>query len=345
MTNFLLFRCLLKNKSVLATRWINTLLLATAMLIAGNGKAQLYWNTNGLTNTITATNWGLVAGGPFTTAWSASSNIVFTTNSLISYAATNPAVGNVSVTAGTTTWTGAGTYSTGAVIRTFDIAGGAILTWSGQNVSVVPGTGFIKNGAGTWNIGAQANNYPGGFTMNAGTFTFTGNNAFGSGALTINGGVVTPASAAARTIANNITIGGNFQVGGTAGTGNVTFNGTVALGAATRIITIGNTGTYTFGGIISGGAGSGLTVATASTGRIVLSNAGNTYSGPTTINSGILQAGVANSLPATTALSLANTAGAQFLLNNFNTIVGSIAGGGATGGNIVLGTGGLTTGA
>lgn len=346
MTNFLLSRCLLKNRAVFAKGRMYLLLMAGMFMTFAKTTAQQYWNTNGTGALITASNWGPL-GGPYTNAYVAGTPIVFTANSAITYVS-GTVVNNISVTAGTTTWTGAGTFTTGGAVRTVDIAAGATLTWNAQNVSVLGGNGFIKNGAGRWNIGTQANNYPAGFTMNAGIVTMNSNVPFGNGTLTINGGTITPVNATARTFTNAITLGGNFQLGDivnvAAGTGNMTFNGAVNVGGATRTITIGAAGTYTFSGIISGGAGAGLTVATASTGRIVLSNAGNTYSGATTVNSGILQAGIANSLPATTALVLANTAGAQYLLNNFNTTVGSIAGGGGTGGNIVLGTGGLTTG-
>gem|GEM_PF-3394760 len=335
MTNFLLSRSL---KFILVS--------AIAIMAGTFTHAQQYWNTGGGGPLITASNWGPL-GGPYTNAYVAGTPIVFTVNSAITYV-TGTQVNNITVTGGTTTWTGAGTFTTGGAVRTVNIAAGSVLTWNGQNVSAVAGNGFIKSGAGICNIGTQAGNYPSGFTMNAGILTMAGNAAFGTGTLTINGGTITPVNSTARTFTNAVTVGGNFQLGDivnvAAGTGNMSFSGAVGLGAATRTITIGAAGTYTFSGVISGGAGSGISVATLSTGRIVLSNAANTYSGPTTVNSGILQAGIANSLPTTTALSLANTASAQFLLNNFNTTVGSIAGGGGTGGNIVLGTGALSTG-
>src|SRR5690606_35578902 len=70
----------------------------------------------------------------------------------------------------------------------------------------------------------------------------------------------------------------------------------------------------------------------------------NTYTGTTTINGGILTAGVANALGTSTAVTLANTAGAGLDLNNFDQTIGSLAGGGTTGGNVTLGSGTLTTG-
>ncbi|HOZ79381.1 MAG TPA: autotransporter-associated beta strand repeat-containing protein, partial [Ferruginibacter sp.] len=326
-------------------RFLHLLLLVAGIFVAGNGKAQLYWNNNTTPANLTSANWGTLPGGPFTTAWTGGSNIVFTANSTVQCTAA-PVVGNVTVTGGNVAWTGFGNYSTSAAIRTMDIAGGSTLTWTGQAVTVVAGTGFNKTGAGTWNLGTLQSNYPGGFTLGAGIVLFAGNtNAFGTGALTINGGVIGNNSGGLRTISNSaINIGGNFQLGTATGASNISFVGNINLGAATRTITIGSAAIDTLRGIISGGAGSGLTIASISTGRIVLGNSGNIYSGATTINSGLLYAGIANSLPATTALVFANTAGAQFLLNNFNTTVGSIAGGGVTGGNIVLGSGALSTG-
>lgn len=342
MFKFLLSRCFTKSKCLIDMRFLHMLLMVAGIFVANAGRAQLYWNNNGLNANITAINWGLAAGGPFTTGWTPGSNIVFTANSSITCTAA-PSVGNVTLTAGNTAWAGSGNYATGGVVRTMDIAGGSTLTWTGQAVTVLAGTGFNKTGTGTWNLGTLASNYPGGFTLTAGTILFAGvNTAFGTGTLTINGGVIANNSVGARTIANaNVVIGGNFQIGNATGANSITISGAVNLGGAARTITIGSANSHTISGAISNG---GLSIATASTGRIILTNAGNTYAAGTSINSGILQAGVANSLPTTTALSLANTAGAQFLLNNFNTTVGSIAGGGVTGGNIVLGTGALSTG-
>lgn len=255
--------------------------------------AQLYWNTNGVSNTLTATNWGTVPAGPFTTAWTNGSNINFTANSLITNV-TNIPVGNFTITnASTVTWTAAGTYSTGAGIRTFDIGAGSTLTWNGQTISTAAGTGFIKNGTGVWNIGAQGNAYTGGFTLNAGTIVLGGANAIGTGAFTVNGGIICPNNATARTPnVSGTTIGGDFQFGDAvnfaAATGNLTFANAISLGAATRTITIGGAGTYTLGGVVSGSGTAGLTVNSISTGILNLTNV-NTYPGTTTVNSGELR--------------------------------------------------------
>jgi autotransporter-associated beta strand protein len=75
----------------------------------------------------------------------------------------------------------------------------------------------------------------------------------------------------------------------------------------------------------------------------------NTYTGPTVINAGSLVAGVAaaggpGAFGLNSAVSLANVSGATLNLNGFSTQIGSLAGGGATGGNVTLGSGSLTLG-
>jgi autotransporter-associated beta strand protein len=159
--------------------------------------------------------------------------------------------------------------------------------------------GFIKSGAGTWNIGAasayNAANF--GFTLNQGTVIVTGNNSFGgaNSVLTINGGTIQ--ASGGQTFANSsIVVGGDFTL---TGTGNSLFSGTVDLGSATRTITNSITsGSRQFTGVIGNSSGTaGLTHAGSAT--TTLTNA-NTYNGITTISAGTLQltgSGSINSSP------------------------------------------------
>ena len=260
-------------------------LLVLAMLVIGKTWGQLYWNTNGTSASWTSANWSTSSSGLFNSSWIDNSDIIFTENSTITYVSLTP-IGNITVSDGKSiTIIQDGTLSTNKTIRTFNIGSGSTLIWSGQSVSTTSGTGFIKNGTGIWNIGAQANEYNGGFTLNNGTVIVTGGKSFGgaNSLLSINGGTINITGG--TTHSNNIIIGGDFTFTGTATT---TFSGYVNIGAATRSITNSITsGSRIFSGIISGGSGSGLTFNGSSPYPISLAGK-NTYDGLTTINGGIL---------------------------------------------------------
>jgi hypothetical protein len=181
---------------------------------------QLYWNTNGSTATWTAANWGTSASGPFLTGYTANTAVVFSADSTLTFATI--AIGNVTVNDGVTvTVTQAGTMTSTNQIRTFDIGGGGLLTWTSQSLSANSTAGFIKNGEGTWNLGAltYTTAMTGGFTLNAGTVIVSGAKALGSGALNINGGTI-QSSSTLTFLSASVNIGGNFIF---TGTGNNTF--------------------------------------------------------------------------------------------------------------------------
>jgi autotransporter-associated beta strand protein len=111
-------------------------------------------------------------------------------------------------------------------------------------------------------------------------------------------------------------------------------------------ITVNNTATnYAIKTVIVGTGG----ITKSGTG-ILTNTAANTYSGPTVINGGVVQAGVASvgnvsgALGNNSAVSLANDASAALNITGFNTQLGSLTGGGTTGGNVILGTQTLTVG-
>lgn len=143
------------------------------------------------------------------------------------------------------------------------------------------GTGgtLIKNGTGTLTLTA-ANTYTGGTTVNTGTVqlgtagtaaTLNTNSTIGVN----NGGVFQVVNAGAAlygvTIANNMTNG----VGGV---------GTVNLNSANlNLLT----------GTLTDGAAGQLGLTQSGSGTTIITNTGNTYSGPTTITGGMLQIGTA----------------------------------------------------
>jgi autotransporter-associated beta strand protein len=190
---------------------------------------------------------------------------------------------------------------------------------NGQNVTFA--TGLTSAGGSLTKLGAStltltgANTYTGGTTVTAGTLQAGATNTF--------------APSSAFTVASGATLnlaGFNQSIGSLAGAGSV------VLGSAT--LTTGNDNTSTtFSGTISGtGAltkiGTGTTVLTAT----------NTYSGPTSVNAGALQAGATNAFAPSSAFTVAS--GATLNLAGFNQSIGSLAGAGS----VVLGSATLTTG-
>jgi len=174
----------------------------------------------------------------------------------------------------------------------------------------------------------------GGFTISTGTITLA--NTGGSGGGTISGSAL-------------LTLGGDVTVsysGSGSSTGSVISCPVALTNATIRTFTVSDDGSVdddlTISGIIS--TTGGLTLGAGGGGTLLLSGV-NTYTGATTINSGTLQAGVAtNSFGSGSNITLANTAGATLNITGFNTTIGSLAGGGTTGGNIVLGGATLTFG-
>jgi len=124
-------------------------------------------------------------------------------------------------------------------------------------------------------------------------------------------------------------------------TGTTTVNLTTTLSPTS--ITVNNSSKdYTFTGSGSVSNSTGLTK--NGSGTLTLSNTGtNTFTGPVAINAGTVRiAGGANLLPTNAAVTLADDPSAVLDLNNNNQMLGSLSGGGATGGNVTLGTGTLT---
>jgi fibronectin-binding autotransporter adhesin len=214
---------------------------------------------------------------------------------------------------------------------------------SGQTVTV--NSGATLDLATAWVIGnGQANQV----VVNGGTLKFSMDNYLSR--ITLNGGTITATGGiyAWRTgnygdglitvlaNSNSSVIQGSLVMVKTAAATKTTFD--VADGAATDDLVMSANILDHPGGY------EGMELIKTGAGKMVLSGAG-TYAGPTTINGGMLQlSGGNNRLPTATALTLANVAGVILDLNSLNQTIGSLSGGGATGGNITLGSGTLTVG-
>ncbi|MEY3898596.1 MAG: toxins and related Ca2+-binding domain, partial [Verrucomicrobiota bacterium] len=151
------------------------------------------------------------------------------------------------------------------------------------------------------------------------SFNFLGGGALGSG------GVVSIAPGASLQIGNGGATG-NLIAGQ-----NVTNNGTLSFNRSNAV---------TFGSIISG------TGSLEQQGADVLTlTAANTYTGATTVSTGTLKAGIlTNAFGSNSAVTLADAAAASLDITDFDTTIGSLAGGGSSGGNVTLGSATLTTG-
>ncbi len=200
-------------------------------------------------------------------------------------------------------------------------------------------------------------------TVKATTLTLvdltTANHSFSNSSATVTlntGGTLTAATIApGASQAGTITRTFNFN-GGTLGnisTGNLAIN---AFGGTTPSFVLGASGTPTFdittgrtGAVNQAMSGAG-SLTKIGAGSLTLS-AANTYTGGTNVNVGTLKAGVASvantsgAFGKNSAVTLADAAGAILDITGFNTQIGSLAGGGASGGNVTLGGATLTTGA
>ena len=231
-----------------------------------------------------------------------------------------------------------------------NVASGATLSLSSavENGAGISSVNLTKNGQGTL-ILDSANTYVGQTILNAGTLQVGSATALSTSAVTINGGVLA-AKGSPRTLGNNITVGGDFTLGGAGQS--LTLNGTVALGGATRAITLLNSATL--GGVISNG---GLTLNSADSTRSLTLNAANTYALSTTVNGGTLTVGASGSINNSTLIDIKSgatfnvssktsgfTVGSGQILKNNGTVTGALVVNGGLQGSGSLGAVTLNTG-
>ncbi len=344
------------------------------------GAVSTNWNTagnwnpaavpNSATTTVNFDNTGIASGGSVVVSSSVQAVIFNFTNTTGSYTLTSTSgaalQGVASITIGSGV-TGTETVNPASIEYGGDLGSNLTLTNNaavGVNPTLVigsatvittpvnggisvAGTGFTLISAAIGGVTSQDTRH--GLTeTGSGLLELTGNNTGLDGAsnsnvsVTLSGGTLAINADAAlgatgdilKLDANSATAGGlEFLNGG------VTIARPVTLASATRLISNG-TDSNTISGLISG-AGQ---LIKDGTGKLILSNGSNSYSGGTAVNNGTLQVGAGGALPATGPVTLANAAGVTLDLNGFSQTVSSLAGGGSSGGNVLLGGGNLSTG-
>lgn len=214
-------------------------------------------------------------------------------------------IGNLSTAQGTIT-TGAGTLRIGGDIsasqtlsgisvvngnldllggtRTLRVANDVLQTTSTDFIinAAISNGGLLKTGAGMVRLNG-ANTFAGGLTLGQGDLFVGHDAAAGSGLLTFMEGVGLRTNTA-RTLPNALAFDGNFTI---AGSGDLMLAGAATL-TGDRTINITSTGTTTLAGTI-GQDSAARSLIKAGPGTLRLGGAAsNTYSGATTVNSGVL---------------------------------------------------------
>lgn len=233
----------------------------------------------------------------------------------------------LTLSGGSPTFTGTNDMTiNGAVLisganRTITVSANS-LTLGGNISEDVAGRGLTKSGAGTLVL-AGANAHTGATTISTGTLSVgtTGNLGGAASTLVFDGGTL---QITGTTLANFSGIGHT-----------VTFTAVRLVG-----LDINNSGhTFTVDQVLNQTSG-GFTKRGAGT---VILNQTNTYTGATTVSAGTLVLANGSAIVDTGAVSIADVAGAIMRLDNSETI-GSLAGGGMTGGTVNLQGNTLTTG-
>jgi len=225
---------------------------------------------------------------------------------------------------------------------------------------IISGTGnIIKDGAykQTFSAGG-ALSYTGTTTINNGILQY--NKASATTGVTVNNGGTFLANAANATGSTaavsldgttstfQINNGFNQSIGSLTGVVNSRILFVRGAGSTTLTITDNGGSPAVFSGVLQdagvGAVGGSLTKDGSNT---LILGGGNNYAGTTTINGGELQTAAGSLievLPDRSAVVLGDVAGAVLNINGVNETIGSLAGGGASGGDVALGAGRLTVG-
>jgi autotransporter-associated beta strand protein len=246
---------------------------------------------------------------------------------------------------------------------------------AGANINVnsaVSNTGVTLRSGGNLNVAGSLTNSGGivmglisdathGATMkiqNGGTASLTTINVVDGSVLT-NAGTMTGTTLTLGEATGNTS--GKFVMGDATGVGTTTLTRITTLGsgtanaivggnAAASTLTLNLSADATFSGKLGGTGTNENNLAFVKQGSNTLTLSGlNTYTGATTVNAGALKAGVATTgaggaFGNNSAVTLADVSGANLDTTGFNNSIGSLAGGGVTGGNVILGAATFTVG-
>jgi autotransporter-associated beta strand protein len=270
---------------------ISALALAGASTFTGGVSLQtgaLHLNSNGAAGT----NGPLGNGGTFTINGGTIDN---TSGSAKVLANINPIVVGGNFNFSSANGTGAnnltlpGGMDLGGTARTITTNGAGVLTLSG----VIDNGALVKSGTGQLTL-TGANTFTGGVTLQAGALNLNSVGVAGTsgplgngGTFTINGGTIDNTSGSSKVVANvnPIVVGGDFNFSNESGTSanNLTLPGTINLGGTARTITTQGAAVLTLPGIISNGA-----LVKTGTGQMVLQG-NNTFGGGFTIRTGTVE--------------------------------------------------------
>jgi fibronectin-binding autotransporter adhesin len=323
------------------------------------------FDINSLTYTADATANTTIGGAPQKVILEGASGAGITVNTPSSGTPTHTISANVSVAA-TQSWT---------------VASGAALTVSGVVDDFGAGNAFTKVGAGTLRL-SGLNTYAGPTIVDEGILEiwhFSVGGAAVPSALGMSSAdpanlVLNPGSTLEFVISGDSvkSTDRGFSINGTANGDSVTLKTTKSGGQAYRgvqftssaspaygapnqtraLILDGtqassggnyNNNTRLYASIADNGSGA-VSLLKEGVGSWQLHGSSSAYSGGTTINGGALRMGRVNTLPSAGAVTLADASGATLVLDNYSQIIGSLAGGGGSGGHITLGSGSLTVG-
>ena len=244
---------------------------------AANGSIRFSGGLNNGGNLLTITGANTVFFNNTSNVVSGAGGLTYNGNGLLDMASsgTLPAhsyTGPTTVNSGILLCSPAANNLYGTATGNITLSGGVIMTYFGGSITRAQGSGVnqIQILGGVSGFGSQGNS---GSTFNVGAVTW--------GSATFNPSVLQLQPT------TNVNVNGQL-----------TFSSAINLNGADRTISVGAidlTGTANASGVISNGSGTAGIIKTG-TGPLTLGNAGNTFNGPLTINSGWVIAGASGSL-------------------------------------------------